>query len=211
MKITAITLQTRNKNRINVSVDGKYKFSLDTYQLVELGLKVGTDYSESDIIGFEQESQFGKLYSRALEYCLIRPHSAREVKDYLYRKTRQSLSKTGELQPGYQPEMTTRVFDRLIEKKYIDDSYFAKYWVENRFTKKGISRRKLISELHSKGISNDIIENVLSETTRDDSEEIKKVIKKKKSRYPDKQKFISYLAGLGYRYEEIKQELNKIE
>src|SRR5258708_5647739 len=105
MKITAITSQQKDLNRINVMVDGKYRFSLDIFQLSDLGIKVGKEYSEAQLMELETESQFGKLYARTLEYCLIRPHSAREVKDYLYRKTRDTKvrsRRTGELKnrPG---------------------------------------------------------------------------------------------------------------
>lgn len=86
MKITSITPQKRDTNRVNVSVEGKYRFSLDAYQLTELGVKVGGQYDENELIALEQESQFGKVYARALEYCLMRPHSAREVQQYLYKK-----------------------------------------------------------------------------------------------------------------------------
>jgi len=208
MKITAITAQKRNTSRVNVYVDGIYKFSLDTYQLVDLGIRVGKDYDEAELLKLEQESQFGKVYSRALEYCLIRPHSAREVKDYLYRKTRSTRDKTGEISPGISPEITSRVFERLEEKNYIDDKKFARYWIENRSVTKGTSFRKLISELRSKGITMDIIEEAISETSRSDGDEIKKIITKKRSHYPDNQKFIAYLARLGFSYDLIKQELD---
>ena len=132
MKITSISPQIRNKNRVNVSVDGKFRFSLDVFQLIDLGIKVGREYEEAELDALEQESQFGKVYARALEYCLMRPHSAREVRDYLYRKTRPVRVKTGELKPGVSQELATRAFDRLVDKKYIDDKKFTNYWVENR-------------------------------------------------------------------------------
>ena len=201
-------MQTRDKNRVNVSVDGKYRFSLDVFQVGEMGLRVGKDFEESEIQALETESQFGKLYGRALEYCLMRPHSAREMRDYLYRKTRPSRSKTGELRPGVAPEIADRVFNRLVEKNYINDKKFAGYWVENRSLAKGISQRKLVAELRSKGIDNLIIEQALSEVGRDDSQEIQKIIAKKRNRYPDDQKLMIYLARLGFGYDEIKKALN---
>lgn len=210
MKITSITTQKRDNNRVNISVDGKYRFSLDAYQLIDLGIKVGRDYDESELVALEQESQFGKVYGRALEYCLMRPHSAREVQDYLYKKTRPKHGKAGELKPGVAPEITKRVFGRLVEKGYIDDIKFAKYWVENRSLKKGVSFRKLNSELRSKGVEGAIINQVLSETERKDGEEIMKVITKKRSHYSDDQKLISYLARLGFDYDEIKQAIEKL-
>jgi len=211
MKITSISPQIRNKNRVNVSVDGKFRFSLDVFQLIDLGIKVGREYEEAELDALEQESQFGKVYARALEYCLMRPHSAREVRDYLYRKTRPVRVKTGELKPGVSQELATRAFDRLVDKKYIDDKKFTNYWVENRSITKGSSKRKLISELHAKGINNTIIEEAFGKTERNDTEEIKKIIIKKRTRYSDEQKLMMYLARLGFDYDTIKQALVEVE
>jgi regulatory protein len=203
MKITSISTQKRDSNRVNISVDGKYRFSLDAYQVVELGIKVGQECDESEIVALEQEGQFGKIYSRALEYCLMRPHSAREVRDYLYRKSRPTRDKVGKLHPGVASEIIERVFEILKDKGYIDDSKFAHYWVENRSLAKGISRRKLIAELLNKGLDNMNIDQALAESERCDSEEIKKVIVKKRSKYPDDKKLMAYLVGLGFGYGEI--------
>ena len=208
MKITSVTAQKRDNSRVNVSVDGRYRFSLDTYQIIEHGIKIGREYSEAELVVLDRASQFGKIYGRALEYCLIRPRSTREVKDHLYRKTRPTRGKTGELRPGIPLEITQQALDRLIEKGYLDDIKFTKYWVENRSLTKGISLRKLTSELRTKGVGSAIIEQILSETHRNDSEEIQKIIKKKRSHYPDDKKLIAYLARLGFRYDEIKQALN---
>ncbi|MEP7204868.1 MAG: regulatory protein RecX [Candidatus Saccharibacteria bacterium] len=211
MKITSITIQARDKNRVNVSVDGKYRFSLGFYQLASLGIKVGAEYDEAELNTLEQESSFGKLYGRALEYNLMRPHSAKEVRDYLYRKTRPTRTKTGELKEGVSPESTTRVFERLTEKGYINDELFARHWIENRSLKKGVSKRKLSAELSIKGVDRTIIERLLDETERTDADELHKIILKKRSRYPDEQKLIAYLARLGFSYDDIRSAINMDE
>ncbi len=209
MKITSIGIQARDKNRVNVSVDGKYRFSLDVFQLGSLGIKVGAEYDEAEIVALEQESLFGKLYARALEYCFMRPHSSKEVRDYLYRKTRLTRTKTGELKEGVSVKLTTRVFDRLVEKGYINDQSFARFWIENRSLKKGASKRKLSAELSAKGIDRSITEQLLGETERTDADELQKVILKKRNRYPDEQKLIAYLARLGFSYDDIKSALRE--
>lgn len=209
MIITAIGVQARNKDRVNVSVDGKYRFSLDMFQVIELGIKIGKSYDEAELNTLEQESQFGKLYGRALEYCLMRPHSVREVRDYLYRKTRPTRQKDGEIKKGISPEITSRVFDRLVEKGYIDDQKFTRFWVENRYVRKGISQRKLVAELLIKGIDNSIIQAELASSIRSDESEIKKIIDKKRSKYPDSQKLIAYLARQGFSYDDIKSALTE--
>jgi len=207
MKITSISIQTRDKNRVNVSVDGKYRFSLDVFQLVDLGIKVGAEYTDEELTNLEQESTFGKVYARALEYSLMRPHSAREVRDYLYRKTRDSRTKEGKIKKGIAPEITSRVFDQLVEKGYIDDEKFAEYWVENRSLRKGASKRKLASELAAKGVDRSIVDRLLSETERTDENELQKIIEKKRNKYPDDQKFMMYLARQGFSYDDIKSAL----
>lgn len=208
MKITSITIQARDKNRVNVSVDGKYRFSLDVFQFSSLGIKVGNEYSDEELVELEQESTFGKVYARALEYCLMRPHSAKEVRDYLYRKTRPVRTKTGETRDGVSPVITARAFDRLVEKKYIDDTNFARYWVENRSLAKGASMRKLTAELRTKGVSQSIIDELLLQSERNDEDELQKVIAKKRSKYPDDQKLMMYLARQGFSYDDIKSALN---
>lgn len=211
MKITDISLQAKNNDRVNVSIDGRYRFSLDIFQVGELGLKVGKEYSENELVEIETESQFGKLYSRALEYTMLRPHSAKEVRDYLWRKTRTTKykSKQGDIKEraGVSQEIADRVHSRLVEKGYINDEKFARYWVENRNQTKGVSRRKLISELRSKGVQQEIIEKYLAESERNDRDELQKVIMKKRSKYPDEQKLMQYLARQGYSYDDIKAAL----
>lgn len=209
MKITAVTAQQKDANRVNVMVDGAYRFSLDIFQYADLGIKIGKDYTEEELRALELESQFGKAYARALEYCLMRPHSGKEMRDYLYRKTRDTRTKTGEVKKGLHTDITTRVFDRLTEKGYIDDEKFTRYWVENRNLTKGASRRKLMAELQSKGVARSTIERFLAESSRSDESEIEKIIAKKRARYPDDQKLMHYLARQGFGFDDIKQALAK--
>lgn len=238
MKITNISQAVKNPDRVNISVDGKYRFSLDFYQVGELGIKVGKEYTEEELIELETESQFGKLYARALEYCLMRPHSAKEVRDYLWRKTltkkilqnksnsrptsrTYSQSKGLTLnrgdnsenqiieKPGVSKENAERVFNRLVERGYINDESFARYWIENRNQTKGTSLRKLQNELRGKGVETSVIESILHESVRNDEDELAKVITKKRRKYPDDQKFTQYLMRQGFRYDDIKSALNQ--
>lgn len=208
MKITAISVQAKNNDRVNVSVDGKYRFSLDVFQVGDLGIKVGKEYSEGELIELETESQFGKLYTRALEYTLLRPHSGKEIRDYLWRKTRATKykSRSGELKEraGVSHELTERVYRRLLERGYIDDEKFARYWVEHRNLTKGASRRKLANELRTKGVESSIIDAALADTDRDDAVELQKIIARKRARYPDEQKLLAYLMRQGFRYDDVR-------
>lgn len=210
MKITALKAQVRDKSRVNVFVDGTYSFSLDITQVAELGVRLNKEYTEKELAELEDESQFGKLYTRSLEYVLTRPRSQREMRDYLYRKTRDTPTKMGGMKKGVSKELTVRVFDRLQAKGYIDDEKFARFWVENRNVRKGISIRKLQSELGAKGVDRTIVERVLDQGERSDDDEIKKIIAKKAVRYSDEQKLIAYLMRQGFRYDVIKDALQEM-
>lgn len=216
MRVTALTVQQKDPNRVNVMVDGKYRFSLDIAQVVDLGIKVGEECDETRLTELETESQFGKLYARALDYCSMRPHSSREMKDYLYRKTlakKVKSHRTGEVKerPGVDQPIAERVYGRLVERGHIDDEKFASYWIENRNLTKGASRRKLYGELSAKGVRRETIEKYLAATERNDTDELLKVIAKKRPRYSDEQKLIQYLVRQGFRYDDVKSALGEDE
>lgn len=215
MKITDVSQAVKSPNRVNISVDGKFRFSLDIFQLGELGVKLGKEYTEEELLELETESQFGKLYARTLEYTMLRPHSAREIRDYLWKKTRSTKykSRSGELRErqGVSQEVADRVFERLELKGYIDDSKFSRWWVENRNQTKGASRRKLQAELRAKGVETGIISQTLEATERNDGDELAKIIAKKRKKYPDEQKLMQYLARQGFSYDDIKTALNSEE
>ena len=190
-KITNIKQAVKNPERVNVFVDGKYEFSLDVTQLLDLKLKVGQEITLAQLSEYKKLSEYGKLYQRTLEWVLSRPRSEKETSDYLYKKIyEKKLDK----------EYIGKIIEKLEKKKYLNDEAFAKWYVENRFVKKGISKKRLSLELAKKGISREIVERVLKDFGRDEKEEILKIIAKKRARYDD-DKLIQYLGRQGFSYE----------
>ena len=95
--------------------------------------------------------------------------------------------------------------ERLVNKSYLDDRKFAEFYVENRFVKKGVSRKRLKMELMKKGIDKQIIDEVLDE--RNDEEEIRKMVARKRAKYDD-EKLIAYLCRQGFSYDLVKKIVN---
>ncbi len=199
MKITNLKQGVRNENRVNVFVDGKFSFSLDIVQVVDLGVKIGKELASEEFEELKKASEFGKLYQRALEKALTRPHSKKEIRDYLNKKVFEK-----KLDKKYIDE----IIDRLEAKKYIDDLKFAEYYADNRFVKKGISRKRLKMELMKKGVDKKLIDEVLER--RNDEEELEKMILKKRSRYDD-EKLTQYLCRQGFSYELVKEKIQNYE
>ena len=86
MVITDLKVQVKNPNRASVFVDRKYSFSLTIEQLADSKLKSGQELSEADLKRLKKLSEDGKLKYKVLEWLMVRPHSERELRDYLFRK-----------------------------------------------------------------------------------------------------------------------------
>ena len=191
LTITDIKQAIKNENRVNVFVNNKYSFSLDISQVVDYKIKVGQNISEEKLAEYKKASEFGKLYQRTLEWVLARPRSEREVRDYLRKKI---------FEKKLDEKYSDTIIERLVSKGYLDDKKFAEYYLENRFVKKGTSMKRLKMELTKKGVKKEIIEDVLENSERNDVEEIKKIIERKRKKYDD-EKLIQYLCRQGFSFE----------
>lgn len=197
MKITALKAQVKNQARVSVFVDGKYSFSVNQSQLLDLKIRTGLELDEASLAKFKQASDFGKYYERLLNYVTIRPRSEKEVRDYCWRK------KIG-------PEDVELLVEKLKTRNYVNDEYFAKAWVQSRGLGKKTSAKKLRLELKQKGISDDTINSALEASVFDEQLALKNLIakKSKNSKYAnDRQKLAQYLIRQGFSYDTVKQEL----
>lgn len=202
--ITRLAPGVRDTNRVNVYLDGHFAFSLDVAQVIDLGVKVQQKVDEDRLKELQGASEFGRLYQRTLEWVLMRPHSAQETRDYLKRRKmkRQMLNRQRAREdkrplPEIQDEIAAQVLERLQERGYLDDLKFAKFFVENRHVRRGISQKRLRMELKQKGVDDEKIQLALDTIPRDDEEEIMKIIAKKRQKYDDFQ-LIGYLTRQGF-------------
>lgn len=197
MVITDLKVQVKNPNRASVFVDRKYSFSLTIEQLADSKLKSGQELSEADLKRLKKLSEDGKLKYKVLEWLMVRPHSERELRDYLFRKK-------------IEKEQIEEIVDWAKAKGYQDDTRFTRWFVELRL-RKNKSLRAVESELKSKGISSVTIQSILSEVggLGRDEESLSKLIEKllTKSRYQDEKKLIAYLIGKGFKYSDVKEAL----
>ncbi len=205
MKVTAIKAQVKQEGRVSVFVDGTYSFSLTLDQLLNQKLKKGTELDKQDVVLLKKLSDEGKLKQRTLEWLLLRPHSTRELRDYLYRKQ-------------VEKELANAWVEEFTEKKYLDDLSFSRWFAEGR-RRKNKSTRAIRSELASKGISSVTIQSVVTElesadgSKKSEKEVLSELINKlrNRSRYQDEQKLIQYLLSKGFVYADIKDALTNTD
>lgn len=193
MVITAIKQQLKNPERVSVLVDEKYSFSLSLDELVAQKLKKGMELDEVSLKKLKKLSADGKLRARALNWLLIRPHSTRELQDYLRHK------KT-------EPELVNKLVRQFTSKKYLDDGAYGRWLVELR-SRAGKSNRAIRTELFKKGLGREAVEEVMEEAGDAEADRLKALVAKKQklSRYAnDPQKLTKYLTSQGFDYQLVK-------
>ena len=193
--ITAITAQKRNTQRLNISLDGEYAFSLD--RLTAAWLKVGRKLSPEEIASLQEKDEQEVAFNRALRYLSYRARSEAEMRKYLSDK-------------GFSENVSQTVIDRLKDERLINDPRFAQDWIDNRVSFRPRSQTQLRFELRNKGLSEDLIEDALQEADLDDIELACVAGKKLVGRYarldwPDfRQKLGAALARRGFSYETVR-------
>lgn len=145
--ITALRLQKRNKDRVNVYLDGRFAFGLAA--IAAANLRVGQTLSDEEIARLQEKDDVERAYEHALNFLSYRPRSEAEVRRNLREKSTED-------------EVTEAVIERLTRAGLLDDHEFARYWIENRreFSPRGV--RALRYELRQKGVPDSVIAEALA-------------------------------------------------
>jgi regulatory protein len=106
-------------------------------------------------------------------------------------------------------EAAAEIIRRLRDLRLLSDLDFARSWVANRRVLKSTSKRRLRLELMQKHVSDEVIAQVLAEDTTDERQALRDLVEKKRRRYHDPQKFMRYLAGQGFSYDDIKSVIEE--
>ena len=198
-KITALKLQKRNKNRVNVYLDGDYAFGLS--RIVAAWLHTGQELSEEKIAELKSKDDVEIALQRAMNFLSYRARSEQEV--------RQNLKKHEHADP-----VIEEILDRLRRGGLVDDQNFAEIWVENRSEFRPRGSQMLRGELRQKGIQDQVIADVLGQI--DESALALKAARKKARRFQSlewqdfRKKMNGFLARRGFHYGVISEVLPKV-
>lgn len=196
--VTKIT-QQKDKNRVNIYLDGKFAFGLDLENFVKYKLKVEQELSQEKVEQIVKEAEFTKTLNKLVKFAMTRPRSEKEYNDWFRRK---------KVHESIQPEL----LERLQKLKLLDDVEFTRWWVEQRLTFKKYSKRKIIQELRLKGVDKEVIQEEINRQFDEETElqSARKLIEKneyKWKKYDKKerrQKQIAFLQRKGFGWDVIK-------
>lgn len=149
---------------------------------------------------------FAVFYNSSLRFLSFRPRSEKEVRENLLKNKAST-------------DVINQVIAKLIEQKFLNDFDFAAWWIESRLRFRPRSVRFITMELKQKGISSDIIEEVLEKQENlqvNDKESAKKLLARKIERFKDLpprelyQKVAGLLSRKGFDYDVIKESIDEI-
>lgn len=169
--ITALTVQKRNPQRVNVYLDGEFAFGLA--RIVAAWLEIGQELSAEKIQALQAKDESEVALQRAVSFLSYRPRTTLEV--------RRNLEKH-----HVSGEVIEQTIERLEKNGLVDDREFARLWIDNRAEFRPRGRRALEVELRSRGIPDNIIADVLSDSLGDEEA----------LAYEAAQKYTRKLAGL---------------
>jgi regulatory protein len=189
-RITALTLQKRNRQRVNVYLDGEFAFGLAG--ILAAWMQVGQTLSDEKIAQLKAEDEREVAYQRAIKFMNYRPRTESEI--------RQNLRKH-----AVSENVLNDVIQRLHRAGLLDDQLFADAWVENRIDLQPRSRRALAFELKQHGVAQQVIEQSLEQVDDDQIAYRAAVRQSHKFKELDwqnfRQKMYGFLARRGFDYE----------
>ena len=192
MKVTALKLQSRNKSRVSVYLDGELAFGLA--KIIAARLRVGQALDEQTIARLREADEVETAYEQALKFLSSRPRSEAEV--------RRRLREHEAPMPAVEVVLT-----RLNRAGLLNDQAFANYWVENRAAFRPRSKKALRAELKRKGVHDEALGQALA--AANDAETAYVLAARRAGRLRDlprpefRRKLGAFLARRGFDYETI--------
>ena len=199
-KITKIEPQKR-KGRFNIYLDDKFFTGISEDVIVGLGLQEGLEIDLKQIKKFQKREEETRVYTSALRFLSFRLRSEKEMIIKLSKK--------------FPKVLVDKTIKRLKKEKLLNDEEFARAWVRDRMVLRSSGRRLIFQELILKGVSKELIKEIIEKEYNQDRElELaKKIAKGKFKTYKNLprreyyQKMVGFLARHGYSWETIKKVL----
>jgi regulatory protein len=200
-RISTLQATKGRHRRVRIFLDGKFAFSLDAGLVAKEGLQVEQELSSEEVKSLLKANDFYCCLNAAIHYLSLRPRSEAELRDRLRRR-------------GFTGDTLETVVSRLKEQGMVDDNVFAQFWKDNRESFSPRSRWLTGAELRQKGVSSDIIEEVVGTIDEADSAYragLSKVRSLSRADYESfRRRLSSYLRRRGFSYGVTEYTVKKI-
>lgn len=199
MQITGIEFQKKHDDRANLYIDGDFYCGVSVELILREQLKKGMEVDVEKLQEIIVEDEKKTAFSKVIKYISSTIKTEKQIKDYLKRKE-------------YNQSTIEYVIGKLKEYNYIDDEQFARSFVLTYASKYG--KLKLISALRSKGITEEVIDNVFTDELKIESNIMQVAEKYLKNKEKSPQTFMKlsrFLCSRGYDFDEINRIVNELK
>lgn len=188
-------------NKIHLLLDDEYKITTDVEFWALNFIVDGTDITDEEWEALVDKIGYRKAFNKCADLLSRRDHSVKELRDKLLRTVDEASA--------------DKAIDKYIEMGYLDDEKFAKALAEHLYNIKNYSDSHVKQELFKRGISRDIVNEIVDNAENDSVQSVITIINKK---YLNKlnveggrEKVIASMMRKGFTYSDIKSALEEIE
>ncbi|MEA3500388.1 MAG: regulatory protein RecX [Candidatus Marinimicrobia bacterium] len=201
-KIIKIYYHKKNSNICDIHFSNNRKITLDNIYIDKYFLVEGSEISDKQLEKIISENEYDRAKEKAFFLLTYRDHSVNELKTKLKQR-------------DFDEKVIDKTIEYLLENGYLDDEKFGKMYLNELLNNKRSGMMIIRKKLYQKGLSRDLIDNLL-ENLDDDiflsnclfHLKKKKILLEKKHDQNIKNKLYNYLSRKGFRYEIILNSFN---
>lgn len=199
MIITKIK-QIARTNRYHIYLDDQWFGIFMDETLVMNKLKTGQEIDKDEIEQIKRENDKKLSFDMAVSYMEKYVVSSKGIKDYLKKK-------------GFDDLTIANTIEKLEEYGYVNDEKFAENYFDSLSASQG--KNVIANKLRTKGISKQIIDDLMQKIDEDTQLEnaillAKKFVKNREKTAKTKQKCIAHLIYKGYDYSVAQKATNVV-
>lgn len=200
--MTITSIEKTKKGRYSLFVDDEFLFSIHKDTFYKSKIKIGLNLSIQELEQLRYEDECFSAKNQALDILSRSAQSSGTLKDKLSRY--------------YSAEPVDLAVLRMQELGLVNDVDYACRLARDCVNLRGYSLQRLKQHLRSKRLPTDAIDEALAQFEEHDETDpiVDIILKKYRSKIFDRdglQKTIAALQRRGFRYEDIKSALRKIE
>ncbi|MBQ8574542.1 MAG: regulatory protein RecX [Clostridia bacterium] len=200
MKITA---KQGKGTKIHIHIDGEYLLTVDEDFWFSSGYVSGDEIDDGDLAAFKEAAGSRLAFNSAMFSLDMRDHSEREIRQKLARK--------------YDEQSVDSAVFKLLDLGLVNDRRYAEQLCRELFERKKFGKSRVVSELYRKGISREIINEVLDEYEEENEpDNVQRIVDIIRKKYYNKlideksrQKTVAALVRLGYSFSDIRQAMSE--
>lgn len=189
-------IKKTKKGYFSIFANGEYALSVNDEILLKYKLEIGSKIDIDKLKEINYKTNYNKCLQKSFDILSRRQHSCKEVSEKLLKY--------------YEEDIVNEIIQKLLDINYLDDIKFCESYLSKCLNFNKYSIRKIRYDLLKKGISNDVINEVLSNLNNelDESFLVKDIVLKKyvsKLKNNEYRKVFDSIIRRGFNYEDTKK------